>query len=167
MRACVAGAQCCCCFVLLFFVCVCVSVWGSAVSRSLSVSLCTCVCASFLLSLAISLSLSLDMCMCDVCPPVRACVCVCAPVLACQHLCGLFASVLVSAEERVQLRTQLPPDMVQRHQDLLGRGCTRSCRYHGGMDMSGIGLPLVSREWKNGSSYNCTPFLHSLLTKGT
>ena len=29
-------------------------------------------------------------------------------------------------------------------------------------------LPLVSREWKNGSnsSYNCTPFLHSLLTKG-
>ena len=30
-------------------------------------------------------------------------------------------------------------------------------------------LPLVSREWRNGSnsSYNCTPFLHSLLTKGT
>ena len=29
-------------------------------------------------------------------------------------------------------------------------------------------LPLASREWKNGSnsSYNCTPFLHSLLTKG-
>ena len=29
-------------------------------------------------------------------------------------------------------------------------------------------LPLVCREWKNGSnsSYNCTPFLHSLLTKG-
>ena len=29
-------------------------------------------------------------------------------------------------------------------------------------------VPLVSREWKNGSnsSYNCTPFLHSLLTKG-
>ena len=29
-------------------------------------------------------------------------------------------------------------------------------------------LPLVSREWKNGSnsSYNCTPFLHSLLTRG-
>ena len=29
-------------------------------------------------------------------------------------------------------------------------------------------LPLVSREWKNGSnsSYHCTPFLHSLLTKG-
>ena len=29
-------------------------------------------------------------------------------------------------------------------------------------------LPLVRREWKNGSnsSYNCTPFLHSLLTKG-
>ena len=32
----------------------------------------------------------------------------------------------------------------------------------------GLNLPLVSREWKNGSnsSYNCTPFLHSLLTKG-
>ena len=31
-----------------------------------------------------------------------------------------------------------------------------------------IYLALVSREWKNGSnsSYNCTPFLHSLLTKG-
>ena len=29
-------------------------------------------------------------------------------------------------------------------------------------------LPLVRMEWKNGSnsSYNCTPFLHSLLTKG-
>ena len=29
-------------------------------------------------------------------------------------------------------------------------------------------LPLVSREWKTGSnsSYNCTPFLQSLLTKG-
>ena len=29
-------------------------------------------------------------------------------------------------------------------------------------------LPLVSREWRNGSNsnYNCTPFLHSLLTKG-
>ena len=29
-------------------------------------------------------------------------------------------------------------------------------------------LPLVSREWKNGSnrSYSSTPFLHSLLTKG-
>ena len=29
-------------------------------------------------------------------------------------------------------------------------------------------LPLVGREWKNGSnsSYNCTTFLHSLLTKG-
>ena len=29
-------------------------------------------------------------------------------------------------------------------------------------------LPLVSREWKNASnsSYNCTPFLQSLLTKG-
>ena len=28
-------------------------------------------------------------------------------------------------------------------------------------------LPLVSREWRNGSnsSYSCTPFLHSLLTK--
>ena len=32
----------------------------------------------------------------------------------------------------------------------------------------GIYLPLVSREWKNGSNsrYNCTPFLYSLLTKG-
>ena len=32
----------------------------------------------------------------------------------------------------------------------------------------GLYLPLVSREWKNdsNSSYNCTPFLHSLLTKG-
>ena len=31
-----------------------------------------------------------------------------------------------------------------------------------------IYLPLVSREWNNGSnsSYNCTPFLHSLLAKG-
>ena len=31
-----------------------------------------------------------------------------------------------------------------------------------------LSLPLVSREWKNGSnsSYTCTPFLHSLLTKG-
>ena len=31
-----------------------------------------------------------------------------------------------------------------------------------------LNLPLVSREWKNGShsSYKCTPFLHSLLTKG-
>ena len=29
-------------------------------------------------------------------------------------------------------------------------------------------LPLVSGEWRNGSnsSYNCTPFLDSLLTKG-
>ena len=29
-------------------------------------------------------------------------------------------------------------------------------------------LPLVSSEWRNGSnsSYNCTPFLQSLLTKG-
>ena len=29
-------------------------------------------------------------------------------------------------------------------------------------------LPLVSRAWKKGSnsSYNCTPFLHALLTKG-
>ena len=41
-------------------------------------------------------------------------------------------------------------------------------------DLWGLGfwvrgsLPLVSREWKNGSnrSYNSTPFLHSLLTKG-
>ena len=32
----------------------------------------------------------------------------------------------------------------------------------------GFNLPLVSREWKTGSnsSYNCTPFLQSLLTKG-
>ena len=32
----------------------------------------------------------------------------------------------------------------------------------------GVILPFVSREWKNGSnsSSNCTPFLHSLLTKG-
>ena len=31
-----------------------------------------------------------------------------------------------------------------------------------------LSLPLVSREWRNGSnsSCNCTPFLHSLLTKG-
>ena len=31
-----------------------------------------------------------------------------------------------------------------------------------------VSLPLVIREWKNGgsSSYNCTPFIHSLLTKG-
>ena len=31
-----------------------------------------------------------------------------------------------------------------------------------------IALVLVSRKWKNGSnsSYNRTPFLHSLLTKG-
>ena len=33
-----------------------------------------------------------------------------------------------------------------------------------------LGVPgvTVSREWKNGSnsSCNCTPFLHSLLTKG-
>ena len=31
-----------------------------------------------------------------------------------------------------------------------------------------LNLPLVSREWKNGSnsSYNSTPFLHFLLTKG-
>ena len=38
------------------------------------------------------------------------------------------------------------------------------CRRYG----MAVGLPLVSREWKNGSnsSYNCTPFLHSLLTKG-
>ena len=34
--------------------------------------------------------------------------------------------------------------------------------------MASLSLPLVSREWKNGSnsSYNCTPFLHALLTKG-
>ena len=33
---------------------------------------------------------------------------------------------------------------------------------------SGLSLPLVGREWKNGSnsSYTCSPFLHSLLTKG-
>ena len=38
-----------------------------------------------------------------------------------------------------------------------------SCEYH-----FASSLPLVSREWKNGSnsSYNCTPFLHSLLSKG-
>ena len=32
----------------------------------------------------------------------------------------------------------------------------------------GVYLLLVSREWRNGSnsSYNGTPFLHSLLTKG-
>ena len=37
-----------------------------------------------------------------------------------------------------------------------------------GKTISPFDLPLVSREWKNGSnsSYNCTPFLHSLLTKG-
>ena len=31
-----------------------------------------------------------------------------------------------------------------------------------------LNLPLVSREWKNGSNSTCycTPFLHSLLTKG-
>ena len=31
-----------------------------------------------------------------------------------------------------------------------------------------LGISLVGREWKNGShsSYKCTPFLHSLLTKG-
>ena len=31
-----------------------------------------------------------------------------------------------------------------------------------------INLPLFGREWMNSSnsSYNCTPFLHSLLTKG-
>ena len=34
-------------------------------------------------------------------------------------------------------------------------------------DRGFLNLPLVSREWKNGSSsYNCTPFPHSLLTKG-
>ena len=33
---------------------------------------------------------------------------------------------------------------------------------------TGLYLPLLSSEWKNGSnsSYNCAPFLHSLLTKG-
>ena len=38
----------------------------------------------------------------------------------------------------------------------------------GGNNCYPVGLPLVGREWKNGSnsSYNCTPFLHSLLTKG-
>ena len=37
-----------------------------------------------------------------------------------------------------------------------------------GSSFKGLYLPLVSREWRNGSnsSYNCTPFLHSLLTKG-
>ena len=41
-------------------------------------------------------------------------------------------------------------------------------RAQGTLDSGAITLPLVSREWKNGSnsSYNCTPFLHSLLTKG-
>ena len=36
------------------------------------------------------------------------------------------------------------------------------------MPLRSVFLPLVSREWKNGrnSSYNCTAFLHSLLTKG-
>ena len=36
-----------------------------------------------------------------------------------------------------------------------------------GFSESHLVLPLVSREGKNGSnsSYNCTPFLHSLLTK--
>ena len=37
-----------------------------------------------------------------------------------------------------------------------------------GLSIVTLYLPLVSREWKNGSnsSYNCTPFPHSLLTKG-
>ena len=37
-----------------------------------------------------------------------------------------------------------------------------------GSSLGELGLPLVSREWKNGSnsSYNWTPFLHSLLAKG-
>ena len=36
------------------------------------------------------------------------------------------------------------------------------------ISLENAGLPLVSREWKNGSnsSYSCTPFLHSLLAKG-
>ena len=35
-------------------------------------------------------------------------------------------------------------------------------------DLYRLYLALVSREWKNGStgSYNCTPFPHSLVTKG-
>ena len=35
-------------------------------------------------------------------------------------------------------------------------------------NLPALPLPLVSREWKNASngSYNCTPFLHSLLPKG-
>ena len=38
----------------------------------------------------------------------------------------------------------------------------------GGGGGFGCYLPLVSREWKNGSngSYSCTPFLHSLPPKG-
>ena len=45
-----------------------------------------------------------------------------------------------------------PPDVVYKVQGFGGR----------------VLLPLASREWKNGSSSscNCTPFLHSLLTKG-
>ena len=44
----------------------------------------------------------------------------------------------------------------------------KSLRYQGTGGRGSCNLPLVSREWKNGSSssYNCTPFLHSLLTKG-
>ena len=36
------------------------------------------------------------------------------------------------------------------------------------LDIRPFNLPLVSRGWRDGSnsSYNCTPFLHSLLTKG-
>ena len=48
-----------------------------------------------------------------------------------------------------------------------GRGLRRKFRKKGFCLL--LNLPLVSREWKNGSnsSYNnCTPFLHSLLTKG-
>ena len=42
--------------------------------------------------------------------------------------------------------------------------CIKRCRAL----IRNLNLPLVSREWKIGSnsSYNCTPFLHSLPTKG-
>ena len=45
-----------------------------------------------------------------------------------------------------------------------GRGASWVRRQEAGSE----NLPLVSREWKNGSnsSYSCTPFRHSLLTKG-
>ena len=48
---------------------------------------------------------------------------------------------------------------------LRGNGCPGHAVFE---DVRTIALPLVSREWKNGSnsSYNCTPFFHSLLTKG-